>query len=255
MVTRYKPGSVWEMDWSGLGNYGHGASDLTPYLADFPYDYTVGNSLSPYANIINFAKARGVLQLNNNNGRFNLIGGAVDAADMLRPRLCRHTIGGILAWEGRALLDTQALVDDSQTARINLLSRSETVLQQRRVFINNAPDGLLSEKILEFDSQYGPTSYTLDYQHLTFDMFSNVESGPILHNGYWAEFLDYCGFMMGGWFFETPDGTIKFVSLDSVINPIFVRPLNASRDRVITGGPIPGSVANSGGVHRVYLGY
>ena len=255
MVARHHPTLEWEQDWNGSGQFDHPAFDLSKYVLSARV--TGGNSLSQYAGGIQFASSRGQVLLDNKSGRFDFIGGAIQARDMTRARLCRYKINGEVAWAGRAILDIEGLAEDNTVARLKLSSRASIILSESNDYVDNVGEELLTTKLTRFANKSGPQVYTGDPQFIAFDFgpespgaYGNGRLvGPILYSGSWPELLDHAGNLMGGWFVERPNGRLYYADLEETAISFAVDHsfsiADYEQDVTLKGGALPNTVFNT----------
>ncbi len=213
MPTRHIPEPRWRIDWGGDGTFSHEASDVTVYAQQWVIDS--GSSLSPYSTGVGFAPAAGSLVLNNQDGRFDFVGGQVSPADLSKPRICRYDLDGVPAWTGRALLDVAALAEDPENARLRLTSRADHIF--RRPLSVNAHGTGTARRLLEATAGQEAISASGDGSLLPIAGATSRLVGPAWFDGTWPQFLDLLARMMGGWFVERPNGTVRFYALEDLI--------------------------------------
>ena len=249
MVARHHPRVTWRADFSGNASF---SSDLTPWVLDGSY-VRYGSGISRFSPLIQFQPASGQLLLDNESGRFDFIGGAIPARDLARPRRIQLLLDGEVWWQGRCILNAEALAEDNRVAPLSLLPRGSTLYSQPLRVVDNFGGGQFVDKLREFARTTHVESAAEQEHVFSFEGAPVLQAGRIFYSGYWPEMLDWAGNMFGGYCYETNDGAVRVAVLERAMNSTSSAVLGGEELYGPRGGALPYTVANWAGFRATRL--
>ena len=249
MVARVHPRMTWRADFSGNASF---SNDLTPWVLDGSY-VRYGSGISRFSPLIQFQPASGQLLLDNESGRFDFIGGAIPARDLARPRRIQLLLDGRVWWQGRCILNAEALAEDNRVAPFKLLPRGSTLYSQPLRVVDNFGGGQFVDKLREFARTTHVESATEQEHVFSFEGAPVLQAGRIFYSGYWPEMLDWAGNMFGGYCYETNNGAVRVAVLERAMNSGSSAALGGEELYGPRGGALPYTVANWAGFRATRL--